>query len=119
MDTTEIRVRDCLHVRDIHRAVRIYSKSPLSKSDFDACKIKVKISNIDMDSGTPTDSGPQYGIPYSSQRFDLLFKVTPKVPFPNYRDEGEYYAAYEIFLFLNECLGALKYNRNSKWRRRQ
>ena len=124
MDPTtlrEKRAKNFYAVRDMHATLRACPKPTLSKSDFDACKVSVKISDLDLNTGTTTDSGPQYGTPYPSQRLDVQFKTASMVPFPTCRDRGEYLAAYEIRLFLQKCLVALagnpKLGYDIKWKR--
>ena len=93
------------HVTDLLVKVGRKPGSYLSAEDLD--RLGIKLSSMNIETGTPADSGPQFCDLYPSQEFDNLFKE--RVPFdtiqlwPMYQRD-EYSAAYGVGLFLGNCL---------------
>src|SRR5439155_26875061 len=88
-------------VIDLLRKVGRKRGSYLSADDLES--LGIKLSGMDIETGRPADSGPQFCDPYPSKEFDkLLEKVSA-----NFQalDEGDVYStAFGIGIDLDHCL---------------
>ena len=76
----------------------------LSAEDLE--RFGIKLSSMDVETGKPEDSGPQFCDLYPSKEFDEPFEKN--IYWPRYRERA-YYAAYEVGLILLECLAMEEY----------
>ena len=92
---------------DYHRVAALLRKvdrkrgSYLSADDLES--LDIKLSGMDIETGRPADSGPQFCDLYPSQEFDKLFEKASA----NFQglDEGDAYStALGIGIDLDHCL---------------
>jgi hypothetical protein len=89
-------------VADLLRRVRRKRGSYLSANDLEC--LGIKLSEMDIETGRPADSGPQFCEPYPSQEFDKVFeKVSADLRLGE--DEDDVYAtAWGIGMLIEDCL---------------
>jgi hypothetical protein len=88
-------------VVDLLRKVRRKRGSYLSVDDLES--LGIKLSGMDIETGRPADSGPQFCDPYPSQKFDKLFeKVSADLRLGD--EEDVYATAHGMGMLIVDCL---------------
>jgi hypothetical protein len=89
-------------VVDLLRRVRRKRGSYLSADDLEC--LGIKQSGMDIETGRPADSGPQFCEPYPSQEFDKVFeKVSADLRLGEDEDDV-YVTAWGIGMLIGNCL---------------
>jgi hypothetical protein len=95
---------------DYHRVAALLRKvdrkrgSYLSADDLES--LGIKLSGMDIETGRPAGSGPQFCDPYPSPEFDKLFeKVSADLRLGD--EENVYYAGHGMGMLIEECLSDL------------
>jgi len=84
-------------LRKVHRRLGPY----FSADDLES--LGIELSGMDIETGRPADSGPQFCDPYPSLKFNKLFKKVSA--YPEIVDEdSEYSSAFGIGMDLDHCL---------------
>ena len=92
------------HVAYLLRKVHRKRGSYLSADDLTS--LGIKVSEMDLETGRPADSGPQFCDPYPSEEFDKLFeKVSADLRLGD--EEYVYSAAFEVGMLIQNCLSDL------------
>jgi hypothetical protein len=92
------------HVSHLLRKVHRKRGSYLSADDLTS--LGIKVSEMDLETGRPADSGPQFCNPYPNQEFDKLFeKVSADLRLGD--EEYVYSAAFEVGMLTQNCLSDL------------
>jgi hypothetical protein len=78
----------------------------------------IEVAAMDIETGTPADSGPQFCDLYPCREFDAMFKTVP-VQWPPLKKRGVYYAALQIMQIIESSLsdGGLASQSKYDWRR--
>lgn len=93
-------------VAQLLRRVRDKRGSYLSASDLE--RLGIKLSGMDIETGRPADSGPQFCEPYPSQEFDNVFEKV-SVDLRLGEDENDVYVtAWGIGMLFEDCLRDLE-----------
>src|SRR5277367_1159825 len=102
------------HVRDL--VVKILHHPTLYLSSDDLATIGIEVAAMDIKTGTPADSGPQFCDLYPRREFDTLFQKVDEWP---QRKPGVYYGALQMRRLIENSLLDRGLARQSKyvWRR--
>ena len=94
---------DCSYYRVAHLLRKVYRKpgSYLSADDLES--LCIKVSEMDLETGRPADSGPQFCDLYPSKEFDKLFEKA-SANFQGLDEGGVYSTAFGIGIDLDHCL---------------
>ena len=105
MDQRSIRLDSFNNARDA--VIKLYEHRNPHLDDADLKAFRIKLSKMDLQTGAPTGSGPQFCEPYPAKEFEMRFKNEGcKAGWPRYRDRYSYCAALELWLTLKEYLGS-------------
>jgi hypothetical protein len=103
------------HVRDL--AVKLLLNPTLHLNNDDLTTAGIEVAAMDITTGTPADSGPQFCDLYPRGEFDAMFKMVDE--WPQRKGPGGYYAALQMRrLFESSFLdGGLISHSKYVWRR--
>jgi len=103
------------HVRDLTIKVVQRPPSPLNSDDLQT--LGVEVTGMDIATGKPADSGPQFCDLYPLREFDSIFEKVDE--WPQQRATGSYKAAYQIRQLIEKSLiqGGLASKSKYVWRR--
>src|SRR5436190_15880741 len=90
------RDRPYYHVRDL--AVRLLQHPTLYLNSDDLATTGIEVAAMDIKTGTPADSGPQFCDLYPSKEFDAIFKMVDK--WPQQMGPGVSYAAFQMMQLI-------------------
>ncbi len=85
------------YIRDLVLKLGEHPTSYLSNEDLTS--LGIKVTNMDIENGIPSDSGPQFCDLLSSKDVDNLFKRIP-MDWPLEGETDNYCRAYELQLFF-------------------
>jgi hypothetical protein len=105
------------HVRDL--AVKLLYHPTLSLNSDDLATIGIEIVAMDIKTGTPADSGPQFCDLYPRGEFDAMFKMVDEWPQLKELRGGGYLAALQMRQLIEKSLldGGLASQSKYVWRR--
>jgi len=101
-------------VANIAKKVIIHESSYLNSDDL--AKLGVEVTAMDIETGAPADSGPQFCDLYPTREFDIIFQKV-NVPWPTERKEGVYRAALQMLAFIIDSYKRLENKSKYVWRR--
>jgi hypothetical protein len=112
----EARDHPFYRVRGLASKLVRHPSSYLSHDDLTTMGIEV--AAMDIKTGTPADSGPQFCDLYPCREFDAMFETVP-VQWPPLKKRGVYYAALQIMQIIESSLsdGGLASQSKYVWRR--
>jgi hypothetical protein len=105
-----------------YRVISVGAKAVLHPSSYltddDLATMGIEVTAMDIKTGVPADSGPQFCDLYPSREFDAMFKKTKPVEWPH-KKPGVYFAALQIMRILDLSLrdNALASQSKYTWRR--
>jgi hypothetical protein len=86
--------------------VKVLEKSGSYLSSEDLMDFGIELSSMDIETGVPEDSGPQFCHLLPCDKFNKLYKERVSIDYwPNKQEKHMFSAGHGIRLFLDKCLG--------------
>ena len=103
------------HVRDL--AVKLLLNPTLHLNNDDLTTAGIEVAAMDIKTGTPADSGPQFCNLYPCREFDVMFKMVDESP--QRKGPGGSYAALQMRRIIESSFldGDLTSHSKYVWRR--
>ena len=104
-----------IRVRDL--SLKLLQRRTLYVDNDDLVEYGIEVTAMDIETGAPTDSGPQFCDLYPHKEFDAIFKMVEGWPLR--RGTGVYWAAREMGMLIEDTLldGGLASKSKYTWRR--
>lgn len=104
-----------IRVRDL--SLKLLQRRTLYVDNDDLVEYGIEVTAMDIETGAPTDSGPQFCDLYPQKEFDAIFKMVGG--WPRRRGTGVYWAAREMGMLIEDTLldGGLAPKSKYIWRR--
>jgi len=93
------------HVVELYNKTRRPCGSYLSDKDLES--LKIRASEMDLETGKPADSGPQFGTPCPSDEVDKLFEKVSN-DFRNLEDANVYHTGYGVALAIKKSFDEME-----------